>query len=264
MTQALTYSRYLRLDELLSVQTAQSQGTNGPEHDELLFIVIHQVYELWFKEILHEFDFLQDRLRESDTPRATHTMRRILAILKTIVAQVDVLETMTPLEFNSFRSYLDTASGFQSAQFREIEFVLGYKRPNVLKHYADDLHLQRALTTRYHKPGLWDAFLFYLKHNGYDVPTDQLNRDVTEPLKPSPEVQAILIDAYRNNPLVSNVCERLVDMDEGFQEWRYRHVKMVERTIGSKPGTGGSPGAAYLAATIKPFFPDLWDIRAVL
>jgi tryptophan 2,3-dioxygenase len=264
MTKALTYSSYLRLDELLGVQTPQSQGADGPEHDEMLFIVIHQVYELWFKEMLHELDYLQTLLRENETARATHTIRRILTILKTVVAQVDVLETMTPLEFNAFRGFLDSASGFQSAQFREIEFVLGYKRENILRQFPEDFAGRGHLARRIAQPTLWDAFLRYLNINGYPVPPDQLDRDVTQPLAPAPAVQAILIDVYRHNPTVSNVCERLIDLDEGFQEWRYRHVKMVERTIGMKHGTGGSPGVQYLATTLKPFFPDLWAIRAHL
>jgi tryptophan 2,3-dioxygenase len=264
MEKALTYSSYLRLDELLNIQTPRSQGPHGAEHDELLFIVIHQVYELWFKELLHELDYLQIQLRQNETARAAHTIRRILTILKTIVAQVDVLETMTPLEFSSFRGFLESASGFQSAQFREIEFALGYKRLNILKHYPSDLGGYDQLQQRYTQPTLWDAFLSYLQLNGYEIPAEQLHRDVTQPLAPTPEIQAILIDVYRYNPAVSNVCERLVDLDEGFQEWRYRHVKMVERTIGTRGGTGGSTGAPYLAATIKPFFPDLWAIRAHL
>lgn len=263
MSKALTYASYLRVDELLNLQTPRSQGPDGAEHDELLFIVIHQVYELWFKQILHELDYLQARLRANDTAHAAHTVRRILTILKTIVAQVDVLETMTPLEFNSFRGFLESASGFQSLQFREIEFALGHKRQPIMRH-LDELPGRDRLAERYDQPTLWDAFLCYLQLNGYSIPADQLERDVTQPLVPSPDLQAILIDVYRNNALVSNMCERLVDLDEGFQEWRYRHVKMVERTIGIKSGTGGSSGAAYLATTIKPFFPDLWAIRADL
>jgi tryptophan 2,3-dioxygenase len=263
MSKALTYASYLRVDELLDLQTPRSQGPAGPEHDELLFIVIHQVYELWFKQILHEADYLQGRLRANDSAHAAHAIRRILTILKTIVAQVDVMETMTPLQFNAFRGSLDSASGFQSLQFREIEFTLGYKRQALMQH-LDTLPSADRLAARYAAPTLWDGFLVFLEHNGYAVPSDELNRDVTQSLAPSPAIQAILIDIYRNNPQVSNLCERLIDLDEGFQEWRYRHVKMVERTIGIKSGTGGSSGAAYLATTIKPFFPDLWAIRADL
>ncbi len=264
MAESLTYSGYLRLDELLDLQTLRSEGPHGAEHDELLFVVIHQVYELWFKQLLHEIDYLGDRLRQNESARATHTIRRILTILKTIVAQVDVLETMTPVQFNAFRGYLATSSGFQSAQFRELEFALGYKRPAILNHFLDDPRSHERLTARYAQPTLWDAFLHYLALNGYAISVEHLRRDVTEPIEPSPELQMILIDIYRTDPATTILCERLLDMDEGLQEWRYRHVKMVERMIGSKPGTGGSPGAQYLMSTIKPFFPDLWAIRSEL
>lgn len=264
MSKSLTYASYLRLDELLNLQTPKSSGPAGPEHDELLFIVIHQVYELWFKELLHELDYLQVLLRGNEPARASHVTSRILAILKTAVTQLDVLETMTPLEFNSFRRFLEAASGFQSFQFRELEFVLGYKREAVFHHYPEGTASWKQLRSRYVQPTLWDAFLFYLKQQGYPVPERQLQRDVTQPLEPSTEIQEILVNVYRQNAAVSNICENLIDMDEGFQEWRYRHAKMVERTIGSKSGTGGSAGAPYLLTTIKPFFPDLWLIRSQL
>jgi tryptophan 2,3-dioxygenase len=262
MAKSLTYASYLRLDELLHMQTLKSSGPHGPEHDELLFITIHQVYELWFKQMLHELDYLETLLRNNEPARATHITQRILAILKTVVAQLDVLETMTPLEFNSFRRFLESASGFQSAQFREIEFVFGYKRENILRYYPEESDGWERLKARYTQPTLWDAFLQYLSLNGYQVPATQLNRDVTQPIEPSAEIQDILIQVYRQNAAVSNICESLIDMDEGFQEWRYRHVKMVERTIGEKSGTGGSTGVQYLQATIRAFFPDLWVIRS--
>ncbi|MEZ4727642.1 MAG: tryptophan 2,3-dioxygenase family protein [Caldilineaceae bacterium] len=259
---SLTYGDYLKLDQLLALQQPRSAE---PEHDELLFIVIHQVYELWFKEILHELDHLQQLLENNQPFRALHTLHRILTIFKTMVAQVDVLETMTPVEFLSFRSYLDAASGFQSYQFRELEFVLGHKRQSVLQHYHENQPVYRRLTARYQQRTLWDAFLAYLAQNGYAVPTEALQRDVTAPLEPSPAVQTLLIDAYRAQGLVAQLCERLTDLDEGVQEWRYRHVKMVERTIGTKTGTGGSTGAAYLSSTLfKPLFPDLWLVRTQL
>lgn len=264
MSKSLTYASYLRLDELLNLQTPKSTGPAGPEHDELLFIVIHQVYELWFKELLHELDYLQALLRGNEPARASHITHRILAILKTAVTQLDILETMTPLEFNSFRRFLDAASGFQSLQFRELEFVLGYKRETVFHHYPEGTESWRRLQERYVQPTLWDAFLFYLNQQGYAVPEQHLQRDVTRPLEPSTEIQELLIKVYRQDATASNICENLIDMDEGFQEWRYRHAKMVERTIGSKAGTGGSAGAQYLLTTIKPFFPDLWLIRSQL
>jgi len=260
-SQALTYVSYLRLEDLLRLQVPKSPG---PEHDELLFIVIHQVYELWFKVLLHEFDYLKTHFQNKDNPHIEHTANRILKILKTVVAQIDVLETMTPLEFNAFRGLLGSSSGFQSIQFREIEFLLGHKRSAILRHYPADFPGRDRLEQRFYAPGLWDAFLHYLHQNGYPVPESLLNRDVTQPLEPSEELQRILIDVYRQNPSVQNVCELLLDIDERLQEWRYRHVKMVERTIGSKPGTGGSTGARYLATTLKPVFPDLWAIRSSL
>ena len=264
MSKSLTYASYLRLDELLNLQTPKSSGPTGPEHDELLFIVIHQIYELWFKEMLHELDYLQALLRGNEPARASHITQRVLAILKTAVTQLDVLETMTPLEFNSFRSFLDEASGFQSAQFRELEFALGYKRESVFGFYPEGSASWKRLKACYTQPTLWDAFLYYLAQQGYAVPEAQLHRDVTRSLEPSSEIQETLIRVYRQDATVSNICENLIDMDEGFQEWRYRHAKMVERTIGSKGGTGGSAGVQYLVTTIKPFFPDLWLIRSQL
>jgi tryptophan 2,3-dioxygenase len=259
---SVTYSSYLKLDQVL---TAQQPLSSGPEHDEMLFIIIHQVYELWFKQVLHELDYLQQRLRQNDPPRSLHTLRRVLTILKTMVAQIDILETMTPLEFLSFRGRLESASGFQSFQFRELEFVLGHKRRSIMGHYQDDPVASQKLEARYHQPTLWDAFLHFLAANHYAVPSALLNRDVTQVIEPSPEIQKILIEVYRTKPSLLWVCERLIDFDEGIQEWRYRHVKMVERTIGTKPGTGGSAGVGYLQTTLlKPVFPDLWAIRTEL
>jgi tryptophan 2,3-dioxygenase len=259
---SLTYSNYLKLDQLLSLQQPLS---DEPEHDEMLFIIIHQVYELWFKEILHELDYANRLLGQNDAPRALHTLRRIRTIFKTLVAQIDILETMTPLEFLSFRNYLESASGFQSFQFRELEFALGLKRKRSLLHYPEATEARQRLEARYDQPALWDHFLQFLVREGYDVPSDLLNRDVTQPIQPSPELQQILVEIYRQKPLITELCENLVDFDEGFQEWRYRHVKMVERTIGAKHGTGGSVGVDYLKTTLfQPVFPDLWAIRTQL
>jgi tryptophan 2,3-dioxygenase len=252
-----TYGDYLRLDDLLTLQQP------GAEHDEMLFIVIHQVYELWFKEILHELDYLQTRLDRDELPRAGHVMKRVLSILKVLVAQVDILETMTPLEFLSFRARLESGSGFQSAQFREVEFALGHKRTRVFEHLPADAPERSRLEVRLGQPTLWDSFVRFVARRGFAVPDELLERDVTQPLAPSPAFQQTLIQIYRNDPALANFCERLVDLDEGIQEWRYRHVKMVERTIGAKVGTGGSSGAQYLATTLmKPVFPDLWAIRS--
>jgi len=256
---ALTYSQYLKIDELLSLQKPRS---DGPEHDETLFIVIHQVYELWFKQIIHETDFLQSKLTANDTPPVLHTFKRVLTILKVLVTQLDILETMSPLGFLSFRERLESGSGFQSYQFRVLEFLLGHKSRGAVERFDVGTEARRDLERRFAQPSLWDSFLAYLAANDYHVPAEQLSRDVTGPVVASGEIQQILVDCYKNNPTVSTVCERLLDLDEGIQEWRYRHVKMVERTIGNKQGTGGSSGVEYLAKTLsKPLFPDLWAIR---
>ena len=262
MDPAVTYGSYLHIDELLELQKPRS---DGPEHDELLFIVIHQVYELWFKEILHEIDRVKQLLEAGDSHRAQHTLKRVLTILKVLVAQLDILETMTPQEFLSFRERLEAASGFQSDQFRQLEFTLGRKVPQAIARFPADSRARVALERRFRESTLWDAFLAYLSRENYSVPPALLSRDVTKEVEPSPELQQVLIQVYRNDPKNSEVCERLVDLDEGVQEWRYRHVKMVERTIGVKPGTGGSAGAAYLRTTVgSPLFPDLWEIRSHL
>jgi tryptophan 2,3-dioxygenase len=189
-------------------------------------------------------------------------MKRVLTILKVLVAQVDVLETMTPLEFLGFRSRLEAGSGFQSAQFRELEFVLGNKRRSAVEQFPPGSVSRSRLEQRYAAPSLWDWFTGFLAQRGYAVPAEVLNRDVTQPVAPSAVLQQTLVSIYRTDPALAEFCERLVDLDEGVQEWRYRHVKMVERTIGTKPGTGGSAGAEYLRATLlRPVFPDLWAIR---
>jgi tryptophan 2,3-dioxygenase len=257
---AVTYENYLQVDALLGLQKQRSEG---PEHDEMLFIVIHQVYELWFKQLLHELDRVTSLLLQDDAVRAQHTLKRILTILKVLVAQLDILETMTPLEFLSFRSRLEAASGFQSDQFRQIEFILGKKSRGAMERLGPATRARAALERRWSEPTLWDAFLHYLNRQGYPVPPPLLDRDPTEALEPSTELQQILIDIYRRDARNSELCERFVDLDEGIQEWRYRHVKMVERTIGMKRGTGGSSGATYLQSTVgRPAFPDLWEIRS--
>jgi tryptophan 2,3-dioxygenase len=257
-----SYAEYLKINQLLALQQPLSKG---PEHDEMLFIVIHQVYELWFKEILHELDYLEGLLSRNDGARARHTLKRILTILKVMVAQLDILETMTPLEFLSFRDRLESGSGFQSHQFRELEFVLGRKDAKALERYPAGSEARLRLEQRLASETLWDAFLQHLAANGVAVPPADLERDVTRRVEPSAALRPVLVEVYRTNPVLGELSERLVDLDEGFMEWRYRHVKMVQRTIGTKPGTGGSAGADYLVTTLnQPLFPDLWTIRTEL
>jgi tryptophan 2,3-dioxygenase len=255
--QAVTYASYLKVPELLALQVERSVGTDGPEHDELLFIVIHQVYELWFKQVRHELQGVQRALESGDTDTALHLLNRVLKILKTLVAQVDVLETMTPLQFLSFRDRLESASGFQSGGFRQVEALLGIRDPAAAQAQPESSEARRAIEADQAGHSVWDSFLAYLGGRGHAVPPDAT--------VPDPRVQENIVAVYRGDPDAALVAERLVDLDEGVQEWRYRHVKMVERTIGTKRGTGGSSGVEYLRATLfKPAFPDLWEIRSRL
>jgi tryptophan 2,3-dioxygenase len=230
----------------------------------MLFIVIHQVYELWFKLLLHEVDRCRVELSSGDLFSAIARFKRLRTVLKTLVEQIDILETMTPLQFLTFRGRLEEASGFQSAQFRALEFVLGQKQPDMLAHYADPAEramLERRLEGR----TLVDHFYDFLATRGAAVPAALRARDVTRPVEASPEVQGELVRLFRAAPDVAILLELMTDFDEGLQEWRYRHVKMVERTIGTRRGTGGSAGAEYLRTTLfRPVFPDLWAIRQQL
>jgi tryptophan 2,3-dioxygenase len=257
---ALTYTSYLALDEILAAQRPRSD-----EHDEMLFIVIHQVYELWFKQLLHELDQLQRTLEKVDTAHAVRTLRRALTILKVVVAQIDVLETMTPRQFTSFRTRLDAASGFQSGQFRELEAVLGRRDGRMLAPYAKGSKAHDRISAAMSRRSLFDSFLHYLAGSGYDIPAEHLGRDAREPWQGAEDVQQVLIQVYGDDAGPSTVADLLVDLDEGMQEWRYRHAKMVERTIGGRAGTGGSAGAAYLRSTLfNAVFPDLWAVRSQL
>lgn len=258
---ALNYSNYLKLDQLLNLQQARSEP---PEHDEMLFIVIHQVYELWFKLLLHEFDKVKRDFSSNDLWGAVATLKRVRMALKTLVGQIDILETMTPMSFAGFRDRLETASGFQSWQFRALEFVLGHKRPdmNFAALYGADSPGYATLQRRLRERSLIDHFYDFLGQRGVAVPAELKQRDVTQSNQPSEPIQEGLLRLYKGSPEVSALLELMTDIDEGLQEWRYRHVKLVERTIGNKYGTGGSPGVAFLQATLfKPIFPDLWAIR---
>jgi tryptophan 2,3-dioxygenase len=257
-----TYASYLKINELLALQQPLS---DGPEHDETLFIIIHQVYELWFKQQLHEAGHLATALEGGNVDVAMTTLERMLKILKTMVAQIDVLETMTPTSFLSFRKFLAASSGFQSAQFRAFEFVLGYKRRTPLDNYSQDSPERAMLEDRLKQPSIWRCLLTLLATQGVNVPEEALAGEISEATAPCEALQPVLIRVYREDPPLRSLLERFVDLDEGIQEWRYRHVKMVERTIGFKQGTGGSSGVEYLRTTLfLPLFPDLWAIRSEL
>jgi tryptophan 2,3-dioxygenase len=254
----LTYASYLKLDDLLALQVPRSDPA---EHDEMLFIVIHQVYELWFKEVLHEIEKIERDFSGGDLYGAIHTFKRVRTIMKTLVAQLDILETMTPMSFSAFRDRLDTASGFQSYQFRELEFVMGYKRPEMLRLAASP-EARAAIEKRLHARSLVDHFYDFLEKNGVAIPPELRAKPVEAPNGPHPAIQAAVLRLYKDRPEMAILFELMTDLDEGFQEWKYRHVKLVERTIGNKRGTGGSLGVEFLKKSLfQPLFPDLWAIR---
>jgi tryptophan 2,3-dioxygenase len=255
---ALTYTSYLKVDELLQLQKPLSEG---PEHDELLFIIIHQTYELWFKQLIHEFEAAGKALESGDSHYALALLGRIRTIMKVCVTQVDILETMTPLQFNAFRNYLSSSSGFQSAQFRKVEAILGRRDEKMAGHLP--ANIQDEISEISNRNSIWDSFLVYVNGRGHRIAESVLKRDKKIAYQSNVEVQDSLLLLHRNDPEGAMVAERLIDIDEGIQEWRYRHVKMVERTIGAKMGTGGSSGVQYLASTLfNPAFKDLWEIRS--
>lgn len=257
---SLTYGSYLKLEQLLTLQDLRS---DPEEHDELLFIVIHQVYELWFKVLLKEIDKLKLEFSENRTFRAIATLKRARTVMKTLVQMIDILETMTPLSFVSFRDRLETASGFQSWQFRELEFVLGFKRAELISNFPEGSVAQRNLNTRLSERSLVDHFYDFLEHHGAKIPDAVRSKPVTAPTLPNTDVQHSLVQLYRKQEDSALVFEYMTDLDEGMQEWRYRHTKLAERAIGYKRGTGGSTGVDFLKRTLfKPVFPDLWAARS--
>ena len=256
---ALTYQSYLKIPELLGLQEPLS---DPPEHDEMLFIVIHQVYELWFKLLLHEIQKIQRDFSRNDLFGAIATWKRARTVMKTLVGQLDILETMSPMSFSAFRERLETASGFQSVQFRELEFVLGYKRREVVSVHPAGSRERASLERRLGERSVVDHFYAFLMQRGVEIPASLLERDPTLPSVADETVQKGVLRLYRESPEVAILLELMTDFDEGLQEWRYRHVKLTERTIGNKTGTGGSSGVEFLKATLfRPIFPDLWAIR---
>ena len=237
----LSYGSYLKIPELLHLQQGLSK-----EHDELLFIVAHQVYELWFKVVLFELEAARDRIDHDDIFFARHHLMRVHAIERLLVEQIEVLETMSPQDFLAFRSKLAPASGFQSVQFREIEFLSGLKDPKYLARIEATREEKQRLQRRLDEPSLADALDALIVRRG------------------SPSLVEIFRDREHHGDLF-DLCEEMLDHDEKFAHWRARHVLMVERQIGSKPGTGGSSGAQYLRSTLgKRFYPELWEVRSQL
>jgi tryptophan 2,3-dioxygenase len=261
----LTYGGYLKVRELLGLQNLLS---DPPQHDETLFIIIHQTYELWFKQLLHEVEVVIARMDRDQPLPAQRLLQRCIEIKRVLVSQVGVLETMTPIDFLAFRDHLTPASGFQSAQFRELEFAAGLKDPRFLEYYEEGSPERAALQRRLDLPTLQDAFYALLGRRGFDLPPDP--PDAEDPLE-TPEHRrriAELVRLYRegdDHPDLFMLAEGLIEFDESFRLWRLRHVAMVERMIGDRPGTGGSTGAFYLRKSAeRKFFPDLWELRSDL
>jgi tryptophan 2,3-dioxygenase len=249
----LTYGEYLRLADLLAAQVPES---DPPAHDELLFITIHQVYELWFQLLLAELTDARDRMLAGEAYLPRVRLARCIAVERVLVAQVDVIDSMTPQDFLVFRSKLAPASGFQSAQFREIEFLSGLRDPLYLRRFRGLTSIERdRLERRLNEPSLWDGYLELLRHNGFRV--DEREERFAAYLE-------IANDRERYGPLW-DLAESLVDHDQAWSLWRARHVLMAERQIGTKPGTGGSAGGAYLRSRIDlRFYPELWELRSQL
>lgn len=255
----LTYSSYLNLPGLLELQKFRSDPA---EHDELLFIVIHQTYELWFLEMLQELDRAKRDFSSGDLYALIHIFKRLRTIMKVLVAQLDILETMTPMSFTSFRDRLEDSSGFQSTQFRELEFALGYKRPNVVKYLKENDPGHAKVMRRLRERSVVDHFYDFLERHGVEIPRAARDKPIEGPNEPNQAIQDGLHRLYTSRPDLAILFELMTDFDEGLQEWRYRHVKVVERTIGSKRGTGGSPGVEFLKKSLfLPVFHDLWAIR---
>jgi tryptophan 2,3-dioxygenase len=254
------YASYLALDQLLAAQRPRSAAP-----DEMMFVVVHQVHELWFKLLLHEFAQLQRQLTRGAAAHSLHTLRRAVRVLAAVVAPTGVLETLTPHQFTGFRAALGSGSGAQSAQFREIEAVLGRRDRHLYSAFAPGSEERARIEAAASRPSVFDSLLTFLSSHGYPVPTTLLRRDVSRPRAPSALLREVLLRVYLDEGVAAQICDGLVELDQGMQEWRYRHLQLVTRIIGDKPGTGGSAGASYLRATVfGRLFPDLWEVRGRL
>jgi len=261
----LSYNKYLRVPDLIGLQDCLSDPRH---HDELLFITVHQAYELWFKQILHEIDAAISVMNEDRLAAAARTMRRVVEIEKLLVTQIHILETMTPINFLGFRDQLNPASGFQSMQFREIEFVSGTKQESLLGEFRDDEFARARLQARLEAPSLGDAFFAALQRRGLDAPANENSIDEQERAERYwKRTQAVLeiLTHFEDRIEEFQLAEALLEHDEYFSLWRSHHIKMVERMVGTKRGTGGSEGVGYLRTTLeKKFFPELWEARTYL
>jgi len=256
----LSYNKYLRVQDLINLQDCLSDPAH---HDELLFITVHQAYELWFKQILHELDAAIEFMEEDRVPAATRAVKRVVDIEKLLVNQIHILESMTPISFLSFRDQLNPASGFQSMQFREIEFSSGLKDKNILREFSTDEFANERLQARMAGPSLAESFYRVLQRRGLDAPfsAEDQKQDYEKRTRAVLEVLTHFEERYEEFQL----AESLLEHDEYFSLWRSHHIKMVERMVGAKRGTGGSEGIGYLKTTLdKKFFPELWEARTHL
>ena len=258
-----TYGEYLKLDLLLSAQQPVSL-----EHDEVAFIIIHHVQELWLKLVAHEIEAAIVSIRADHLPPAFKSLARVTRIQEQLIAVWDVLSTMTPADYLAFRSALGPASGFQSYQYRLVEFRLGVKDANMLLPHRHDTLIHGKLRTALNEPSLYDEALRLLARRGHPVPKEVLDRDFSQPYLSNPRVRDIWLSIYRKSQEhfdLYELAEELVDVEDWFQQWRFRHMKTVERIIGYKPGTGGSSGVGYLKTALeRSFFPELWEVRTFL
>jgi tryptophan 2,3-dioxygenase len=263
MSEPMTYARYLDLDRLLA-----AQGPRSDRHDELLFIVIHQTKELWLKEIIHEVKLARRLVTEGDVEPAYKALARVSRIQTIMTLSWDVLATMTPADYLSFRGDLGTSSGFQSHQFRTLEYLLGLKDDSFLRFHAERPEALAELRGALDTPSLYDVAIARLAQAGLPIPDEVLNRDVSQPYAPSTAVEDAWLEVYRDTKRyweLYQLAEKLVDLDDALLTWRHKHVLTVERIIGGRPGTGGTEGIGYLARTLqRRCFPELWSVRTRL
>ena len=260
LSESLSYSQYLNLDKLLTAQHPLSY-----QHDEMLFIIIHQVSELWMKLCLHELNATVDCVRRDDLGPTFKMLARVSTIQQQLLQSWDVLATITPSDYSAFRNTLGKSSGFQSPQYRQLEFLIGNKHADTIKVFRGNAEVYETLERALRAPSLYDEVLRLLSRRGFDLPPESIDRDFTQPYQASKQVAAAWLSVYHNAEKewdLYQLAERLVDLDYKFQLWRFAHVKTVERIIGNKRGTGGTGGVSYLTKALElKFFPELWTIR---
>lgn len=259
----LSYARHLQIEQLLSAQVPVSD-----KPDEMLFIIMHQTMELWLKLVLHEVRLVAEAVRSDALHKAGKALDRIATIQRHMIHSWEVLATLTPHDFMTFRGYLRKASGFQSYQYRELEFLLGNKRSDLLIVHSEDPHIHDRLSAVLHAPSLYDEVLRLLARRGFVIPADHLDRDWSQPYQPSPEIESVWLQIYSDVDRywdLFTLGEKVTALEYYFQEWRFKHMKTVSRVIGHKPGTGGSSGVNYLVKALDlSFFPELWTMRTTM